>query len=96
MMRNTKREEYVEALRTVLSAREEVDSLEYFEIMDEEGLKEYMRLTLVTGTAGTYDVTGLDNAHIFHIIALIELNQKVSRKISDKDELIRLSKMFRR
>jgi hypothetical protein len=64
------KEQYIETLAEILNAREDFKNLEYHR--HPTNGKEYLFMSVVTGEVFFFDITGYDEADIFHCIAQME------------------------
>lgn len=83
--------EYIEALKTVLGAREDFKDLTLNRASTGE---EYLFLTAITGEVFMFEITGMKNEQIFHIMAMIECGQKPECQITDRDKRLEIGKLF--
>ena len=84
--------EYIEALRQVLSAREDFKDLEYHKHPATQ--EEYLFLSDIVGRVFYFDVTGLRNEDIYHSLAQIECGQKPQCYVEDPAKMYEIGKMF--
>lgn len=89
------REDYIKALSTVLTASEEFESLKYYEFNSKDGTSAYLRICLITGDATTFDVSNYTDAQIFNTIAQLSMGTMPENRVSDTNELIRISKLIK-
>ena len=83
--------EYIEAIKTVLEAREDFKDLTYNRSTTGE---EYLFLQAITGDVFMFEITGLKNEQIFHIMAQVECGQRPECQITDRDKRLELGKLF--
>ena len=83
--------DYIEALKTVLEAREDFKDLTYNRATTGE---EYLFLSVITGEVFMFEVTGMKNEQIFHIMAMIDCGQKPECQITDKAKRLEIGKLF--
>jgi hypothetical protein len=83
--------EYIEAIKTVLGAREDFKDLTYNRATTGE---EYLFLSAVTGEVFMFDITGMKNEQIFHMVAMIECGLKPECQIEDRAKRLEIGKMF--
>ena len=86
--------DYIEALNTVLEARDDFDHLEYHRHPSTG--KEYLFLSALTGEVFMFDVTGYSEANIFHLMARVECEGlNVDNLIKDPKQKLEIAKLFR-
>ncbi len=83
------RKQYIGALKACLSARNDFKDLEY--VADIVKNKEYLILSDIIGQIAMLDVTGIDEADIFHTIAKIECGIMPKNIITDRTEKMRIA-----
>ena len=86
------KQEYIENLRTVIDAREDFKDLEYHKHPSTQ--EEYLFMTDIIGHVFMFDITGMRNEDIFHIMAMVECGQKPDCFIADRDKRMELGKLF--
>lgn len=86
------RMEYIEALRTVLEAREDFKDLEYHR--NSATQEEYLFLTDILGRVFYFDITGLRNEDVYHSMAQIECGVQPQCYIFDKKRMLEVARMF--
>lgn len=91
MKRIANRKRYIGALKECLSARNDFGSLDY--VADIISENEYLILTDIIGQVLMLNITGYNDAMIFHAIAEIECGKAPSNIISDKAEMMRIAKL---
>lgn len=86
------KEQYIETLAVILNAREDFKDLEYHR--HPTNGKEYLFMSAMTGEVFMFDITGYDEADIFHCIAQIECGIGVPNLITDTAERLEIGKLF--
>lgn len=86
------RMEYIEALRTVLEAREDFKDLEYHR--NSATQEEYLFLTDILGRVFYFDITGLRNEDIYHSMAQVECGVQPQCYIFDRKRMLEVARMF--
>ena len=87
------KQEYIEALNTVLDAREDFKDLTYHK--HPSNGEEYLFLSALTGEVFMFDITGYSEANIFHCIATIECEGlNVDNLIKDAHKRLEIAKLF--
>lgn len=90
LYRNKK--EYIDNLRTVIDAREDFKDLAYHKNPTTQ--EEYLFLSDIVGRVFMFDITGMQNDQIYHVMAMVECGQKPECFISDPDKMMELGKLF--
>ena len=88
----TNRQQYITALKMVLSAREDFKDLTYHR--DKTGNKEYLFLTDLIGHVFMLDVTGFSEHEIFHELAVGECGTVPNCCIQDTRRMMEIAKLF--
>ena len=86
------KQEYIDNLRTVIDAREDFKDLEYHKHPSTQ--EEYLFMTDIIGHVFMFDITGMRNEDIFHIMAMVECGQRPDCFITDRNRMMELGKMF--
>ena len=86
------RMEYIEALRTVLEAREDFKDLEYHR--NSATQEEYLFLTDILGRVFYFDITGLRNEDVYHSMAQVECGVQPQCYIFDRKRMLEVARMF--
>lgn len=84
--------EYIKNLRTILEAKEDFKNLEYFKNQGTQ--EEYLFLTDILGRVFYFDVTGMPNEAIFHVMAQVECGVQPQCYITDKKKMLEVGRMF--
>lgn len=85
------RKQYIGALKKCLLAKDDFKDLEY--VADIVKNKEYLILSDIIGQIAMLDITGIDEADIFHTIAKIECGIAPRNIITDKAEKMHIAKL---
>jgi len=83
---------YIEALKAVLAAKEAFKDLEIHKHPTTQ--EEFLFLTDIVGHVFMFDITGMKNEDIFHIMAMVECGQKPECFITDNERKYELGKLF--
>lgn len=83
--------EYINLLSNVVSVRHDVIGLEYHK--NQKG-EEFMFLKLMTGFTAYFDITGLKEDEIFHILAQIDCKIAPTHQVKDPAKRLEIGKMF--
>lgn len=86
------KQEYIDNLRTVIDAREDFKDLEYHKNPTTQ--EEYLFLSDIVGRVFMFDVTGMQNDQIYHVMAMVECGQKPDCFITDPNKMMELGKLF--
>lgn len=86
------RMEYIEALRTVLEAREDFKNLEYHRNSTTQ--EEYLFLTDILGRVFYFDITGMKNEDVYHCMAQVECGVQPKCYITNRNKMLEIAKMF--
>lgn len=86
------KQEYIDNLRTVIDAREDFKDLEYHKHPSTQ--EEYLFLSDIVGRVFMFDITGMQNDQIYHIMAMVECGQKPDCFITDPNKMMELGKLF--
>lgn len=86
------KQEYIDNLRTVIDAREDFKDLVYHKNPTTQ--EEYLFLTDIIGHVFMFDITGMKNEQIYHIMAMVECGHKPDCFIADPNKMMELGKLF--
>ena len=86
------RMEYIEVIRMALDAKEDFKDLEYHR--NSVTQEEYLFLSDILGRVFYFDITGLPNEAIFHVMAEVECGVQPQCYITDKKKMLEVGKMF--
>ena len=86
------KQEYIDNLRTVIDAKEEFKDLTYHKNPTTQ--EEYLFMTDIIGHVFMFDITGMKNEDIFHVMAMVECGQKPECFINDPHKMFELGKLF--
>ena len=86
------KQEYIDNLRTVIDAREDFKDLVYHKNPTTQ--EEYLFLTDIIGHVFMFDITGMKNEQIYHIMAMVECGHKPDCFIADPKKMMELGKLF--
>ena len=84
--------EYIEAIKTVLEAKEDFKDLIYHKHPSKQG--EYLFLSDILGRMFMFDITGMKNEQIYFIMAQIECGVRPECQITDRAKMLELGKLF--
>lgn len=91
MKRIANRKQYIGILKECLKARDDFRDLEY--IADIVNNKEYLILSDIIGQVAMIDISGLNDAEVFHTLAQIECAIAPSNFITDKAKKIEIARL---
>ncbi len=86
------KQEYIDTLRTVMDAREDFKDLTYHRNPTTQ--EEYLFLSDIVGRVFMFEITGMKNEQIYHVMAMIECGQKPDCFITDPKKMLELGKLF--
>lgn len=86
------KQEYIDSLRTVIDAREDFKDLAYHKNPTTQ--EEYLFLSDIVGRVFMFDITGMRNEDIYHVMAQVECGQKPDCFIADTNKMMELGKLF--
>lgn len=84
--------EYIENLKMVIDAKEEFKDLTYHKNPTTQ--EEYLFMTDIIGHVFMFEITGMTNDQIFHVMALVECGQRPECFITDPAKRLELGKLF--
>ena len=83
---------YIESLKTVMSAREDFKDLEYHKNPTTQA--EYLFYKDIIGRVFMFDISGMPNEQIYHVMAQLKCRQKPDCYISDPKKRMEIAKTF--
>lgn len=86
------KQEYIDNLKAVLSAKEIFKDLAYHKHPSTQ--EEYLFLTDIVGRVFIFDITGMQNSQIYHTMAMVECGQKPECFVADPKKKFELGKLF--
>ena len=84
--------EYIDNLKTVMEAREAFKDLVYHKHPSTQ--EEFLFMSDVLGHTFMFDISGLPNEEIFHIMAMIDCGHRPECLITDPAKKLELGKLF--
>ena len=86
------KEQYIETLAEILNARDDFKDLEYHR--HPTNGQEYLFMSAMTGEVFMFDITGCDEASIYHMMAQIECGIRVPNLITDTAQRLEIGRLF--
>lgn len=86
------KQEYIDNLRIIMDAREDFKDLRYHKNPTTQ--EEYLFLTDIVGRVFMFDITGMKNEDIYHVMAMVECGKQPECYISDLNKMMELGKLF--
>lgn len=85
------KQEYIKGVAKVLEAREDFDTLEY--VRSDKTGEEFVILKDIIGHVWVFNVTGFNEAQMFHTLAILECGYKPSNLIESSKKQMEVARL---